>query len=29
MMDLDCWHAFEVENPQTFSAMYRFWLQKG
>jgi len=28
MTDLDRWHAFETENPQTFFAMYRFWVQK-
>jgi 2-polyprenyl-3-methyl-5-hydroxy-6-metoxy-1,4-benzoquinol methylase len=26
--DLDCWHAFEAENPDTFSGMYQFWIQK-
>src|SRR5205807_6606907 len=26
--DLDCWHAFEQDNPRTFAAMYRFWVQK-
>jgi SAM-dependent methyltransferase len=26
--DLDCWHAFETEYPQTFSAMYQFWVRK-
>jgi hypothetical protein len=28
MIDLDQWHAFEVENPRAFSAMYQFWVQK-
>jgi hypothetical protein len=28
MIDLDLWHAFEQDNPQTFAAMYRFWVQK-
>jgi SAM-dependent methyltransferase len=28
MTDLDCWHAFEQEKPQTFAEMYRFWVQK-
>jgi SAM-dependent methyltransferase len=28
MIDLDRWHVFETENPRTFSAMYRFWVQK-
>lgn len=23
--DLDLWHAFETENPETFAGMYRFW----
>ena len=22
------WHAFEQDNPDTFIAMYEFWLQK-
>jgi 2-polyprenyl-3-methyl-5-hydroxy-6-metoxy-1,4-benzoquinol methylase len=26
--DLDRWHAFESENPDTFSGMYQFWIQK-
>jgi SAM-dependent methyltransferase len=26
--DLRHWHAFESENPNSFSAMYRFWVQK-
>jgi hypothetical protein len=28
MIDLDCWHVFETEKPETFAAMYRFWVQK-
>jgi SAM-dependent methyltransferase/Flp pilus assembly protein TadD len=28
MADLDQWHAFELDNPDTFAAMYRFWVQK-
>jgi SAM-dependent methyltransferase len=28
MRDLDRWHAFETENPDIFSGMYQFWLQK-
>lgn len=28
MTDLACWHTFETENPQTFSGMYQFWIQK-
>ena len=26
--DLASWHAFEMENPQIFSAMYQFWCRK-
>jgi 2-polyprenyl-3-methyl-5-hydroxy-6-metoxy-1,4-benzoquinol methylase len=26
--DLDRWHAFEMENTNTFSGMYQFWVQK-
>jgi tetratricopeptide (TPR) repeat protein/SAM-dependent methyltransferase len=26
--DLGCWHRFETENPETFAAMYQFWVQK-
>jgi SAM-dependent methyltransferase len=26
--DLDRWHAFESANPDTFSGMYQFWIQK-
>jgi tetratricopeptide (TPR) repeat protein/SAM-dependent methyltransferase len=26
--DLGRWHAFETENPETFAAMYQFWVQK-
>jgi 2-polyprenyl-3-methyl-5-hydroxy-6-metoxy-1,4-benzoquinol methylase len=25
--DLDRWHTFETENPDTFSGMYQFWIQ--
>jgi len=28
MGDLDCWEVFEQENPDTFIAMYYFWVQK-
>jgi SAM-dependent methyltransferase len=28
MIDLDRWHVFETENPNTFLTMYRFWVQK-
>ncbi|MGH6827780.1 MAG: hypothetical protein ACREFW_02575, partial [Rhizomicrobium sp.] len=27
--DLDHWDAFEKENPDSFSGMYIFWVQKG
>lgn len=26
--DLDKWHMFELENPETFAGMYQFWVQK-
>ncbi len=26
--DLDRWHQFETEQPQTFASMYRFWVHK-
>jgi SAM-dependent methyltransferase len=26
--DLDRWHAFETERPDTFASMYQFWVQK-
>jgi SAM-dependent methyltransferase len=26
--DLANWHRFETENPDTFAAMYQFWVQK-
>jgi hypothetical protein len=28
MVDLDCWSAFECDNPDTFAGMYQFWVQK-
>jgi hypothetical protein len=28
LTDLDCWHAFETNNPNTFATMYQFWIQK-
>lgn len=28
LTDLDCWHAFETEAPNTFAGMYQFWVQK-
>jgi SAM-dependent methyltransferase len=27
-LDLDAWHAFEQEHPDTFSRMYQFWVRK-
>jgi hypothetical protein len=27
--DLDRWHALETAQPDLFSAMYHFWVQKG
>jgi len=26
--DLDSWHIFETEHPDTFTGMYQFWAQK-
>jgi tetratricopeptide (TPR) repeat protein/SAM-dependent methyltransferase len=26
LTDLDCWHAFEIGRPETFAAMYQFWV---
>ena len=26
--DLDRWHGFETERPDTFAGMYQFWIQK-
>lgn len=26
--NLDHWHAFETEHPETFTGMYQFWIQK-
>jgi SAM-dependent methyltransferase len=28
MRDLDRWHRFEIEKPDTFVGMYQFWVQK-
>jgi tetratricopeptide (TPR) repeat protein/SAM-dependent methyltransferase len=28
MTDLACWHAFEIDNPQTFTSMYGFGVLK-
>jgi 2-polyprenyl-3-methyl-5-hydroxy-6-metoxy-1,4-benzoquinol methylase len=27
-IDLQLWHQFEAENPDTFTSMYQFWVQK-
>jgi SAM-dependent methyltransferase len=27
-LDLDCWHRYEVEAPNTFRGMYQFWVRK-
>ena len=27
-LDLEAWHAFENEHPDTFSRMYQFWVRK-
>jgi hypothetical protein len=29
LTDLDSWHAFETEFPETFAAMYLFSVRKG
>ncbi len=26
--DLNNWHIYEEENPETFLGMYQFWIQK-
>jgi 2-polyprenyl-3-methyl-5-hydroxy-6-metoxy-1,4-benzoquinol methylase len=26
--DLDCWHVFERDAPQSFAGMYQFWVRK-
>jgi hypothetical protein len=26
--DLDAWHRYESEHPNTFSGQYHFWLRK-
>ncbi|HJU77046.1 MAG TPA: hypothetical protein VJ597_03850, partial [Sphingomicrobium sp.] len=26
--NLDCWHVFETQHPDTFLGMYEFWIQK-
>jgi tetratricopeptide (TPR) repeat protein/SAM-dependent methyltransferase len=28
LTDLDCWHAFETDAPETFASMYLFWVRK-
>lgn len=28
LSDLDCWNLFEMENPDSFAAMYRLFVQK-
>jgi SAM-dependent methyltransferase/thioredoxin-like negative regulator of GroEL len=28
LTDIDRWHAFECDHPQTFAAMYHFWVRK-
>jgi SAM-dependent methyltransferase len=28
MTNLDCWQAFETQEPSTFAAMYQFWVHK-
>jgi 2-polyprenyl-3-methyl-5-hydroxy-6-metoxy-1,4-benzoquinol methylase len=28
LLDLDCWHAFELDNPATFRSMYQFVVRK-
>ena len=28
MTNLDHWHAFETANPETFTGMYQFWVQR-
>jgi SAM-dependent methyltransferase len=28
VLDLDCWHRFEIESPNTFLGMYQFWVRK-
>jgi SAM-dependent methyltransferase len=29
LRDIDAWHIFETENPDTFAGMYQFWIKKG
>jgi hypothetical protein len=28
LTDLDRWHEFEIASPETFAAMYQFFLRK-
>jgi SAM-dependent methyltransferase len=28
LTDLDCWHAYEADNPRAFATMYQFWARK-
>jgi 2-polyprenyl-3-methyl-5-hydroxy-6-metoxy-1,4-benzoquinol methylase len=28
LLDLDCWHRYELEAPNTFLGMYQFWIRK-
>ena len=28
LTSLSLWHQFELKNPDTFSRMYQFWVQK-
>ena len=28
MRDLDNWHSFELDHPETFTSMYAFWCVK-
>ncbi len=28
LYSLDCWHEFELKNPDIFRLMYQFWVQK-
>jgi len=28
LLDLDCWHRHEIEEPSTFLGMYQFWVRK-
>jgi SAM-dependent methyltransferase len=28
LLDLNCWHRYEVDAPNTFRGMYQFWVRK-